>query len=872
MSRVFARSLVESAVAPSVAASRVRGAAARLGAANPRRPGARPASSAAPSTFVSSHFELDPQELSRVVSAHGLVSKDTAEHLIVKECPLCKRPARGKADNLWKLYIKKSSGAFFCHRCGSGGSWFDLKRHLKGKGAADSLSAPGGSASPAAEGPGARLATVEGVLGASRSLLDEGRFPSVLQFLTEQRGLSEATLRRYAVGGASWRFADETAALPASAPGLSEPLSRQVARPGGVAAAAAAARPSRQAGSAAPAPPTRLSTVEFREHACVVLPWGESEAGASATAAAEALMRSAQAVRGERDAGSAAAAAAAASNAARAGLYPALSSSSQTGRAGLAGLSESLASVARVKLRSVTDKRHQAMAPRGGGWGLFGAHTVPQDASAVVVTEGEFDAMAVHQATGAFAVSLPNGARSLPVQLLPWFERFQRLYLWMDEDGPGWEGAQMMARKLGTARSFLVRTSDGAPHVPGHLRPEGVSTAEPGADLLPASTAGGAKAAKAAKDANDALRTGGDLAASLLAAKPLPHTQVVTFRDLRSAVVHEVTDREALSGDPIRVLPSLQALVKGHRRGELTVLTGPTGAGKTTLLSQLSVDLAAQGVPTLWGSFEVKATRLLRAMMHQYVGRSLDGLPRAEVEAAADAFERLPITFMRYFGPTEVDDVIDAMQYATYAHDTAHIVLDNLQFMMSGSARGMDRFEAQEAAIHKFRAFASEANVHVTLVIHPRKERDGETLAMHSVFGSAKATQEADTVLILQNVNGSKAVDVRKNRFDGGTGSVPLVFDPAAMMYREKGSEPIRGGIASLLSARDADSDTLPGLRAAGGAAAVSAEGARAALQALGLSAAAVVVDGDEDLVVVEPDAASADVTTEWPEDDILTG
>ena len=40
----------------------------------------------------------------------------------------------------------------------------------------------------------------------------------------------------------------------------------------------------------------------------------------------------------------------------------------------------------------------------------------------------------------------------------------------------------------------------------------------------------------------------------------------------------------------------------------------------------------------------------------------------------------------------------------------------------------------------------------------------------------------------------------------------------------------------------------------------------------LSQSAAAVVVDGDEELVVVEPDAASADVTTEWPEDDILTG
>ena len=37
------------------------------------------------------------------------------------------------------------------------------------------------------------------------------------------------------------------------------------------------------------------------------------------------------------------------------------------------------------------------------------------------------------------------------------------------------------------------------------------------------------------------------------------------------------------------------SLMKGFRKGEMTVLTGPTGAGKTTFLSQLSLDLAAQG-------------------------------------------------------------------------------------------------------------------------------------------------------------------------------------------------------------------------------------------------------------------------------------
>ena len=55
----------------------------------------------------------------------------------------------------------------------------------------------------------------------------------------------------------------------------------------------------------------------------------------------------------------------------------------------------------------------------GGDWGLFGLHTVSDDAAELVITEGEYDAMAVYQATGRAAVSLPNGAASLPPAVLP---------------------------------------------------------------------------------------------------------------------------------------------------------------------------------------------------------------------------------------------------------------------------------------------------------------------------------------------------------------------------------------------------------------------------------------------------------------------
>ena len=127
-----------------------------------------------------------------------------------------------------------------------------------------------------------------------------------------------------------------------------------------------------------------------------------------------------------------------------------------------------------------------------------------------------------------------------------------------------------------------------------------------------------------------------------------------------------------------------------------------------------------------------------------------------------------------------------------YAQDVDHVLLDNLQFLMSqavngtrgGSAEG-SKFDLQDRAIDRFRAFATRHNVHVTLVVHPRKEPETAPLSLASVFGTAKATQEADNVLILQRdaATGKKTIDVRKNRYDGTLGSVPLRFDEAAKCF-----------------------------------------------------------------------------------------
>jgi hypothetical protein len=54
----------------------------------------------------------------------------------------------------------------------------------------------------------------------------------------------------------------------------------------------------------------------------------------------------------------------------------------------------------RLKVRAVDRKNCQRLVPAGGPWGWFGWHLVPADATTIVITEGEFDAMAVYQATG----------------------------------------------------------------------------------------------------------------------------------------------------------------------------------------------------------------------------------------------------------------------------------------------------------------------------------------------------------------------------------------------------------------------------------------------------------------------------------------
>ena len=91
----------------------------------------------------------------------------------------------------------------------------------------------------------------------------------------------------------------------------------------------------------------------------------------------------------------------------------------------------------------------------------------------------------------------------------------------------------------------------------------------------------------------------------------------------------------------------------------------PTCHTQTTFLSQQSIDLAEQGINVLWGSFEIKNSRLIKKLLQQFAREPLVIEENDQkLDAIADRFEQLPLHFMKFHGGTDVDDVLDAMDYA----------------------------------------------------------------------------------------------------------------------------------------------------------------------------------------------------------------
>lgn len=208
---------------------------------------------------------------------------------------------------------------------------------------------------------------------------------------------------------------------------------------------------------------------------------------------------------------------------------------------------------------------------------------------------------------------MPHGFKSLPQECLPVLEPYTKLVLWFDYNSVGWDMAKNFAKKLDEKRCHFVRPTENSP------------------------------------TPYIALQKSISIKSILTSAQPIIHKAITTFRSLRQDVLSDLQNIDKVQGIKWQRYPALNKYLKGHRRGELTVLTGPTGCGKTTFMAEYSLDLALQGVNTLWGSFEIRNTRLARTLLQQLSRKPLDE-NIDEFDEWANRFELLPMYFMTFHG------------------------------------------------------------------------------------------------------------------------------------------------------------------------------------------------------------------------------
>ena len=264
--------------------------------------------------------------------------------------------------------------------------------------------------------------------------------------------------------------------------------------------------------------------------------------------------------------------------------------------------------ITRIKACSMENNELVAFDPPSFVGGLFGYHLASLECDTIILAGNEFDAMAAYQETNIPTTCLPNNVYQLPLEVLPLFERFSKIYLWLDDDVEGRGAAEKFAQKLGIDRCLIVNTRCGRLNGPINAR--------------------------------QALATGQSLSEILNKSKPLQHDQIIDFESIKEAVYREVASPDQVCGVLSKDLPGLNKILKGHRPGEITIFTGPTGTGKTTILSQLSLDYCRSGVSTLWGSFEIPNVRLAKRMLQQFAEKDLAKHPE-EFADLAEKFQQV---------------------------------------------------------------------------------------------------------------------------------------------------------------------------------------------------------------------------------------
>lgn len=72
---------------------------------------------------------------------------------------------------------------------------------------------------------------------------------------------------------------------------------------------------------------------------------------------------------------------------------------------------------------------------------------------------------------------------------------------------------------------------------------------------------------------------------------------------------------------------------------------------------------------------------------------------RNKFDYFSEEFEKLPLYYLSFHGSTKYNKALDIIEYAIEKHNISVVIIDTLQFFLSGQAEGFNKFDLQERVL-----------------------------------------------------------------------------------------------------------------------------------------------------------------------------
>jgi twinkle protein len=360
-------------------------------------------------------------------------------------------------------------------------------------------------------------------------------------------------------------------------------------------------------------------------------------------------------------------------------------------------------------------------------WNIDALVQAPHPDEELVITEGEFDAVAVAQVGWTRVISVPNGAPGKAEsdgtkrysylfagagKIHPWIDQFQRIIIATDGDGPGQILRDELAMRLGDERCWWVTWPEGC------------------------------------KDANDVLRKHGPDA--LRQCLRSPKRFWLDLICAMSDIPDEPDEVGITTGFPMWDDPVADGGIRLPEYGFVTV-SGPANIGKSVFVRQLLWNgWRMHGRPFGLTALEEKAKpRYQREFRRLAIGRPMPTWELRDVGHADIEIDRAMKVLMRPRGTLlDVKTLAGTIEYGIKVYGLQTVCIDPVNELEYGEL-ARDQADAIGKLIMLLKDIADNHRALIVCVAHPpidvvRKKRPQDAWTGYDVEGSRHWAGKSD--------------------------------------------------------------------------------------------------------------------------------